>query len=143
MLYADDALRKKVEEQLKPIEEAVERGSLMDLARPKRTQSWEKYIHHGTRKQCGRISKVITARHRAELKDAWDALIHRIWRPSTGSAERMRYVRQSPVHRIRESIAQRWRRFLQKEDAKDELAGVAPPVRLTNKRRKTTHEQAA
>ena len=50
LLYADDALRKKVEEQLKPIEEAVERGSLMDLARPKRTQSWEKYIHHGTRK---------------------------------------------------------------------------------------------
>ena len=117
-LRPSDALRAKIEPELRKIEDAAERGLLVDerieealLAKPNQMKLvWKKLA-------C--IAPARDAALRETALTAWNAVASLLWGGSSTSTERMQRKRRSLVYRCNEHMRRTWRRFLEREDALD------------------------
>ena len=125
-LRPDDALRRKIEHELRKIEVAAERGLLCDerieealLGKPNKTKEWRRLAY-------SRAPARDAALRQAALA-AWNAFASLFW-PSSTSTMRKQRQRESPVYRCNEHMRRAWRRCVEREDALDLAAGVTPPL---------------
>ena len=122
-LRPSDALRAKIEPELRKIEDAAEHGLLCDerieealLANPIQFK-WQGDVSRAPARD---------AAPRQAALAAWKTFSTLFWPPST-STERVQRKRESPVYVANEHMSRTVRRVRAREDALDVAAGVDPP----------------